>query len=65
MTTKTPTELEAEFQLKIKKLAETLKEIYEKPPVPSREEMCEKLQLLAETGDRIAQELFTETCEKT
>jgi hypothetical protein len=65
MTTKTPTELEEEFQMKIKKLAETLKEIYEKPLVPSKEEMCEKLQTLAEAGDRIAQELFIEACEKT
>jgi dsDNA-binding SOS-regulon protein len=63
MTTKTPTELEAEFQLKIKKLAETLKEIYEKPPVPSKEEMCEKLGTIAEMGDRIAQELYEEACK--
>jgi dsDNA-binding SOS-regulon protein len=63
MNFKTPTELEAEFQLKIKKLAETLKEIYEKPPLPTKEEICEKLQFLAETGDPIAQELFTETCK--
>jgi len=56
-------ELEAEFQLKIKKLAETLKEIYEKPPVPPKEEMCEKLQLLAEAGDKIAHEIYEETCK--
>ncbi len=63
MTIKTPAELEAEFQLKIKKLAETLKELTEKPPLPTKEEICEKLQFLAEAGDRIAQELFTETCK--
>jgi dsDNA-binding SOS-regulon protein len=63
MTIRTQAELEAEFQMKIKKLAETLKEIYEKPPLPTKEEICEKLQFLAETGDRIAQELFTETCK--
>ncbi len=63
MTMKTPAELEAEFQLKIKKLAETLKEIYEKPPAPSKEEMCEKLQMLAEAGDKIAQEIYEEACK--
>jgi N-acetylglucosamine kinase-like BadF-type ATPase len=62
---KTPTELEEEFKLKISKLPEILKELYEKPITPTKEEMCEKLQTLAEAGDRIAQELFTETCEKT
>jgi len=56
-------ELETEFQLKIKKLTETLKEIYEKPPVPSKEEMCEKLWTLAEAGDRIAHEIYEETCK--
>jgi dsDNA-binding SOS-regulon protein len=63
MTTRTQTELEAEFQLKIRKLAETLKEIYEKPPLPTKEEMCEKLQFLAETGDRIAQDIYEEACK--
>jgi dsDNA-binding SOS-regulon protein len=63
MTTRTQTELEAEFQLKIKKLAETLKEIYEKPPTLTKEEMCEKLLELAEAGDRIAQELHEEACK--
>ena len=56
-------ELETEFQLKIKKLTETLKEIYEKPPIPSKEEMCEKLQTLAEAGDRIAHEIYEEACK--
>jgi dsDNA-binding SOS-regulon protein len=63
MKEKTPTELEAEFQLKIKKLAETLKEIYEKPLVPSKEEMCEKLALFVEAGDRIAHEIYEEACK--
>jgi dsDNA-binding SOS-regulon protein len=56
-------ELEAEFQLKIKKLAETLKEIYEKPPVPSKEEMCKKLALFIEARDRIAHEIYEEACK--
>jgi hypothetical protein len=63
MTTKTPAELEAEFQLKIKKLPEVLKELTEKPPTPTKEEMCEKLQTLAEAGDRIAYELYEEACK--
>jgi len=63
MTTKTQTEIEIEFQLKIKKLAETLKEIYEKPLVPSKEEMCEKLQTLAEAGDKVAYEIYEEACK--
>jgi N-acetylglucosamine kinase-like BadF-type ATPase len=63
VTTKTPTELEIEFQLKIKKLAETLKELTEKPPTPSKEEMCEKLQTLAEAGDKIAHEIYEEACK--
>lgn len=63
MKEKTPAELEAEFQLKIKKLAETLKELTEKPPLPTKEEMCEKLQLLAEAGDRIAHEIYEEACK--
>jgi N-acetylglucosamine kinase-like BadF-type ATPase len=63
MTTRTQTELEAEFQLKIKKLAETLKEIYEKPPTPTREEMCQRLLELAELGDRTAHEIYEEACK--
>jgi N-acetylglucosamine kinase-like BadF-type ATPase len=62
---KTPTELEEEFQMKIKKLPEILKELTEKPPLPTKEEMCEKLQTLAEAGDKIAQELFIEACKET
>jgi hypothetical protein len=63
MTKKTPAELEAEFQLKIKKLPEVLKELTEKPPTPTKEEMCEKLGTIAEMGDRIAQELYEEACK--
>jgi hypothetical protein len=57
------TELETEFKLKIKKLPETLKELYEKPITTPKEEMCEKLLELAEAGDRIAQELHEEACK--
>jgi N-acetylglucosamine kinase-like BadF-type ATPase len=63
MTTRTTAELEAEFQQKIKKLAKTLKELTERPPTPTKEEMCKKLLEIAEAGDRIAQELFTEACK--
>jgi N-acetylglucosamine kinase-like BadF-type ATPase len=55
--------LETEFQLKIKKLPEILKELTEKPPTPTKEEMCEKLQTLAELGDRIAHEIYEEACK--
>jgi dsDNA-binding SOS-regulon protein len=60
---KTPTELETEFQLKIKKLAETLKKLTEKPPTPSKEEMCEKLALFIEAGDEKAREIYEEACK--
>jgi N-acetylglucosamine kinase-like BadF-type ATPase len=60
---KTPTELEQQFRQKIQKLQETLKELYEKPPIPSKEEMCEKLQTIAEMGDRIAHEIYEEACK--
>jgi N-acetylglucosamine kinase-like BadF-type ATPase len=65
MTTRTQTELEAEFQLKIKKLAETLKEIYEKPPTPTKEEMCERLATFIEAGDEKAREIYEEACRET
>ncbi len=63
MTTKKATELEEEFKLKISKLRETLKELTEKPPTPTRQEMCEKLIELAEAGDRIAHEIYEEACK--
>jgi N-acetylglucosamine kinase-like BadF-type ATPase len=58
-------ELETEFLMKIKKLKETLKELHEKPPTPTKEEMCQKLLELAELGDNIARELHEEACKET
>jgi N-acetylglucosamine kinase-like BadF-type ATPase len=63
MTAKTPTELEEEFKLKISKLPETLKELYEKPITTPKEEMCEKLLELAEAGDEKAREIYEEACK--
>jgi N-acetylglucosamine kinase-like BadF-type ATPase len=56
-------ELEQQFKQKIQKLRETLKEIYEKPPVPSKEEICEKLLEYAELGDKMAHEIYEEACK--
>jgi N-acetylglucosamine kinase-like BadF-type ATPase len=60
---KTPAELEEEFKLKISKLPETLKELYEKPITPTKEEMCQRLLELAEAGDRTAHEIYEEACK--
>jgi N-acetylglucosamine kinase-like BadF-type ATPase len=65
MTIKTPAELEEEFKLKISKLPEILKELTEKPPTPTKEQMCERLAAFAEAGDRTAQEIYEETCKET
>jgi N-acetylglucosamine kinase-like BadF-type ATPase len=65
MTIKTPTELEEEFKLKISKLPEILKELTEKPPTPTKEQMCERLATFAEAGDRAAQEIYEEACKET
>jgi len=56
-------ELEQQFKLKIQKLPETLKELYEKPPLPTKEEMCERLLELAEAGDEKAKEIYEEACK--
>jgi hypothetical protein len=65
MTMKTPTELEEEFKLKISKLPEILKELTEKPPLPTKEEICERLALFIETGDEKAKEIYEEACRET
>jgi dsDNA-binding SOS-regulon protein len=57
------TKLEEEFKLKILKLPEILKELTEKPPLPTKEEMCERLALLIETGDEKAREIYEEACK--
>ena len=65
MTMKTQAELEEEFKLKISKLPETLKELTEKPPTPTKEEMCQRLLELAEAGDEKAREIYEEACKET
>jgi hypothetical protein len=56
-------ELETEFQTKIRRLPELLKELTEKPPLPTKEEICQKLLEYAELGDNIAKELYEEACK--
>jgi N-acetylglucosamine kinase-like BadF-type ATPase len=63
MTTDPLIELEEEFKTKIQKLPETLKELYEKPPTPTKEEICERLLELAEAGDEKAREIYEEACK--
>jgi N-acetylglucosamine kinase-like BadF-type ATPase len=62
---KTPAELEAEFQTRIKKLPEVLKELYENPITTSKDEMCERLLTFAEAGDEKAREIYEEACRET
>jgi N-acetylglucosamine kinase-like BadF-type ATPase len=57
------TELEQQFKQKIQKLPEILKELYEKPITPTKEEMCERLTIFIEAGDEKAKEIYEEACK--